>query len=299
MAEVRKAPPAEEVRGGCWLFVEGHRTKGLDGLVLKELFAGLPIRVEALGPSFHVRSAAEALHPSHPRYYFLIDRDYRYDFNGVRDWEALVERTWRGFPDPEQSNLLIWRRRELESYFLLPDYLARSRHLTNCTPDELARRITDICAGRAYLDAANLVISVLREELRENWVEHFGSVDGFGSADEALARLLSREEIRSRGAEVSETLRADRIEMVFRGFMAAMLDGCDRPVVGRGRWLEMVRASKVLPEVVNSCFRVERLQGPQRLRAVLKDLLRRDLSEQPEDFQELYRLMKAQVDKRA
>ena len=301
MAETRGAPQAEEVRGGQWLFVEGDRAKGRDQFVLGELFADLrpPLRIEPLGPSFHVESVAKALHPSHPRYCFLIDRDHRYDSNGGRDWDSAIEERWERFPDTAQSNLLIWRRRELENYFLIPDYLAESKYLSCAKPD-LESRITEACGRRIYFDAANLVVSALREESKRNWIKHFKSPEGFGSADEALAKLLSRDEIKSRSAEVSEMLKPERIEEMLRGFVTKMLDGSGTPVIGRGQWLEMVRGSKVLPEIVDSCFRVANLQGKplqgdEKLRAILKDLLTRDLSRQPEDFQELHRLMDKQT----
>lgn len=68
---------SEEVRlqGQHVLFVEGSDGESVDPKVLNELFSN-GIRIEPLGPSFSVRSVAEALQPYHPTYYFLIDRDH-------------------------------------------------------------------------------------------------------------------------------------------------------------------------------------------------------------------------------
>lgn len=72
-------------------------------------------------PSFSVRSVATALRQFHPEYWFVIDRD---------DWDdTAVEASWQRFPDPAHDNLLIWRKKELESYFLEPDWACRSRYL--------------------------------------------------------------------------------------------------------------------------------------------------------------------------
>ena len=299
MGEARTAPQAAEFRGGHLLFVEGDPGKGRDIFVLDDLLGDLGVRkprIVALGPSFYLQNVAQALHPTHPRYYFLIDRDYRFSFNGGRDWDSYVERTWRRFPDPEENNLLIWRRKELENYFLIPEYLGKSAYLA-CTAEQLAARITETCARRVYLDTANLVIAALREGLKENWVAQFAGPDGFGSADDALAKLLSCQEIISRPENVSNALKRERIEEMFRGFVGGMLGGCDGPVLGRGRWLEMVCGSQVLPEIVSSCFKVKNvagviLQGAKAIEGIAKDLLRRELSDQPADFRQLHEIMR-------
>ena len=55
------------------------------------------------------------MYPHHPTYYFLIDRDHHdIDF---------INRSWYNFPDPNTHNLLIWRKREIENYFLEPNWL--------------------------------------------------------------------------------------------------------------------------------------------------------------------------------
>ena len=87
--EVRKGIRSEEVRlqGQHVLFVEGGK-ESVDPKVLNELFFN-EIRIEPLGPSFSVRSVAEALQPYHPTYYFLIDRD-QYD-------DSFIDKCWNNF----------------------------------------------------------------------------------------------------------------------------------------------------------------------------------------------------------
>jgi hypothetical protein len=60
---------AEEIRfqGQHVLFVEGKDEDAIDPKVLGELF-GQTIRIEPMGPSFYVKSVAEALFPNHPTY---------------------------------------------------------------------------------------------------------------------------------------------------------------------------------------------------------------------------------------
>ena len=78
------------------------------------------IRIELLGPSFSVKSVAEALHKHHTTYDFLIDRDHHDD--------EFVDRCWKEFPNPDTHNLLVWRHREIENDFLDPEYLSCSQY---------------------------------------------------------------------------------------------------------------------------------------------------------------------------
>jgi hypothetical protein len=103
------------------VFVEGSNDEEIDPIVIKELLRinGLTqVQVLVMGGCDNVRSAAQALFHEHPSYYFLIDRD---------DQDAqTVENYWLNFPDPATHNLLIWRKRELENYFIDPSYLQNS-----------------------------------------------------------------------------------------------------------------------------------------------------------------------------
>ncbi|MDD2815857.1 MAG: hypothetical protein PHP00_08975 [Thiotrichaceae bacterium] len=106
----------------------------------------------------NVRNAVQALIKAHPHYYFLIDRD-------DRNLET-VESSWRDFPNPEKQNILIWRKRELENYFLDPNYLALSIFL-KATPEQLKQEILETCKRRFYLDAANLTLMSIGNEIRQ------------------------------------------------------------------------------------------------------------------------------------
>jgi hypothetical protein len=98
------------------LFVEGSGSDPLDEDILKSYLQGIKrfsIEIKSLGGNSEIKSAASALHAHHKNYYFVIDRDYYNDNE--------VEKTWLNFPDETKNNLLIWRKRELENYFISPD----------------------------------------------------------------------------------------------------------------------------------------------------------------------------------
>ncbi len=298
MIEVRQPSRTEEIRQTArhTLFVEGAGSGGLDQTVLREL---LPrqIRVRALGPSFHVRSVAEALYVYHPDYYFLIDRDHHDD--------QFVEGCWNSFPDPEKSNLLVWRRRELENYFLIPEYLAKlddpeAAVALTVTGDELCACILECCRQRVYLDAANLTIIELRESLKETWIQTFERVSDFATKEAAIDMLNNLPQFQGQISKVSDALQEQRVIDLFEEILGRFTGGCEPLEFTHGQWLHVVRGKRVLPTVVNRCFRARDrtgtlLQGDVRQEEVMKALVRKPLDDQPDDFRQLHSLMSERI----
>ena len=74
-------------------------------------------------------------------------------------------------------------------------------------------------------------------------------------------------------------------------------------VLRHGNWLEMIKGKKVLAKVVNSGdFNVpttdrKALQGRAKLNEVVKDLLRKDESIQPNDFVILKQLINERINR--
>jgi hypothetical protein len=157
MKVIKDARP-EEVKQSARhiLFVEGSGKTPIDPIILNTLLKD-SITVRPLGPSYHVKSVAEALYKEHPFYYFLIDRDHNSD--------TTVNKFWSNFPDPDQNNLLIWKRREIENYFLIPDYLMKSKYIS-VTKNQLESCLVDTCQKFIFFDIANQVITEIRETLK-------------------------------------------------------------------------------------------------------------------------------------
>ena len=293
MTTVRTDVRPDEVRHDArhTLFVEGSGPDAIDPTVLGELLRDTTIKIEALGASLNVKGASEALHAYHPDYYFLIDRDHR-------DHQT-VETSWLNFPDSKTYNLLIWRRRELENYFIIPEYLVKSKFIA-CSTDELNACILQTVQGRIFLDAANLIIIQLRERLKEKWITLFERNEGFETREGALQQLIGRKEFSVKRRRDAQLFRKDMISNNFEKLLNEILGGQSKPAFGHGAWLEMVKGKKVLPTVVNQCFQVKNtmgrtIQGKEAVKAVVKELLRKPLQEQPNDFQELHNLINNKV----
>jgi hypothetical protein len=279
------------------LFVEGEGAAGFDVSVLQKLLHDI-ITVEPLGPSFSVKAVAQALRPHHADYYFLVDRDHQDD--------AFVEQTWRKFPDPNTQNLLVWRRRELESYFLDSAYLGmlstadKENPRRVRTPEQIDGIVQREAARRIYLDAANQVIVEVREENKDVWIELFHGPEGLDTAAKARRSLVERPEFAKKRRQLGGLTSSERLGRRFDEVLNELMDGARAPEIGRGTWMARVGAKPIWKTVANQCFQVldrdgGALQGAEKARQVALALVSKPLEEQPADFRELHRLVTARV----
>lgn len=287
--------PAEvRFRSQHVLFVEGKDRRSIDPNVLGQLLDP-SIRVEPLGPSYSVKSVAEALHNYHPEYYFLIDRDHQD--------EAFVESCWRNFPDPDTHNLLVWRRREIENYFLEPEYLSHSR-FCRVGRNELKEQVLGFSNARLFLDAANGAIISIREELKKNWIQIFSNPQEFPDAETALSRLQAAREFEDHRKNVARNVSAAQVGRRFRKCLDEMTGGQSRLDFGTGKWLSLIQGKKILSQLINSpSFHVQTADGTvvtdikEKINDVANDLIQQDDSVQPQDFIELKRLIHERINR--
>jgi hypothetical protein len=287
----------EEIRQAAehTLFVEGLADDGFDSGVLLDLLWKTKITIRGLGPSRYVKAAADALHPNHPHYYFLIDRDHNSDEE--------VEKSWQKFPDPSFSNLLIWRKREIENYFLTPDYFLLSPY-ANTTKEAYETILCQEAAKQVFLDAANMVITTIREQLKQEWIAHFETIAGFENADAARTRLIQLPNWEAQRKKSEKLLKRDAIEKQFSEHIKNLLDGEPLPKLGKGRWLDLMHGKRLLKIMVSKCTHVTDrngavVNGKEKLRQFIRSLMELPFSQQPTDFQSLYNLMKVQTAKTA
>ena len=283
------------------LFVEGKDDQAFDPVILSELFSK-EINVKALGSSPSIRSVAPALHASHPNYYFLIDRDFHFTD------EEISER-WENFPSEKTYNLLIWKRKEIESYFLNPEYLADSEYC-KVSSGILEKKILQMAEQRLSLDAANYVIISVREEIKSSHIKKLckgGKGDGFPDEASALQKLLTElKKYPIRYKEIADNyLSTQKIEKKFYETLKLMTGGSKKLKFGNGNWLQMIEGKEILIKIINSSdFKVQyknkkQAQGKEKTLEVIKKLLRNNSLFQPEDFNALQTLIDRKIrDKR-
>lgn len=292
MVTVRNGIRAEEVNFGVQhvLFVEGSENS-FDRKTLSQLLDS-DMKIEPLGPSHSLTHVAKSLFKFHPTYYFLIDRDHH-----DNDY---VDRCWNDFPDPATYNLLIWRRKEIENYFLDPSYLFQSKYC-EVSEDEIQNTILKYANDRFFFDVANNVIISIREELKQTWIDKFSDPSGFPTKDIALNKLKEANEFRDHCSNVNQKLSVEEIEYRFNNIVERMAGDKSQLVFGSGEWLDLIHGKKVLSQVINSgCFKVknangDNLQGKEKMNEIIKDLLQKDSSVLPQDFLTLKRLINTRI----
>ncbi len=272
------------------MFVEGDE-KSFDCKVLEELF-DRKLRIEPLGASFSVKSVAQALSTYHPSYYFLIDRDHQKDED--------VEKCWKNFPNLDTYNLLVWKRREIENYFLEPDYLSESQYC-EVSKEELKQKILKFSKARIFLDAANHVLISIREELKQTWIKKFKNPHDFSSKKAAWKKLKDASEFEQHVADVHRQVSLDERKKRFDQYLDHMTGGQCQISFGTGSWLSLIQGKEVLNQIINSeCFKVKandgtQLDGKDKKKTVIQDLLKKDESILPSDFNELKKLINIKV----
>lgn len=272
------------------IFVEG-KEDSFDPIVFKKLFEknSINIEVKPLGPCSSIRNVAQALYPHHPKYYFIVDRDH-YD-------DSQVEYSWENFPDPETNNLLIWRKRELENYFLDLDYLTKSEHFKG-NHQELKTLLLTKASERLYLEVANAVIIDIREKFKKTWIQKFNTINGFSSKNDALHKLTSIAEFEQHSEEFRQNIDSNNLVEKFEEILADFTGNNERLNFESGSWLNKMGGKELLNSLISSqYFKVidnqERIvQGKVAIERIVKGLLSLPLNQQPNDFQHLCELVK-------
>lgn len=284
--KIRRGVPSEAVKQGHKLFVEGQHQDGIDVTVLRALVPSLT--VEPLGKSLSIHSAADALHPFHPSYWFIRDRD---DLD-----DAFVEGTWAGFPDPERKNLIVWRRKELENYFLEPTWLILSQYLKpKFTQMRVEELLVENARRRLYLEAANRTLLSARNQIKRSsgGLLKESLTRGLKRA-EVLECLLSSPQLKALREVTGVALNEQTLSAVFDGEVS-LLSGDAEPLTwGQGRWRELMAGKPLFNDLFNRCFDFPKsATRAEQLRLFAQDLLEHHQADMPDDFRALKAMLEA------
>jgi hypothetical protein len=283
MVRVRSGgSPSAAVSALPIIFVEGK----FDEVILRALF-GNSINVKALGHSGSVRSVAEALHTHHPDYFFIADMDH-FDKN-------FVDSIWDKFPDPSSHNLLIWRKREIENYFIEPSFLAQSECFTS-REDVLSDKICEYASERVFFDIANLVIIRIREIMKEKWIEKFIKLDGFETKDLAREKLLNRDEFNEQLNKTQSLVSQSSIKQLFDEYVEMFLGGSATPKFMQGRWIDMIQGMELYNRIINNSGLFSHPQNvPNIGEHIAKELIKNPGVHKPSDFYTLRKLVDEKI----
>ncbi|MCY3626429.1 MAG: hypothetical protein OXG88_02175 [Gammaproteobacteria bacterium] len=270
------------------LYVEGDEDS-FDYFALNILFEN-KLSIKPLGPVFYLKSAAEAFYRDHPNYYYLVDRDHHDD--------KFIQDCWDNFRTQKKHNLIVWKRREIENYFIEPDYLINSEYC-KVSKKELKRKILELSKTRLFLDAANYVVIAVREELKQNWIQKFSNLEEFPNEDAALEKLTTAIEFKNQASKVSEKVSTNYLKERFNKHLHLMTGGQKNISFGTGSWLNLIEGKNVLSQIINTSFGVPVVDGTQLSIKEKRNLIIWDLLKVkknfPSDFIELKQLIQARL----
>jgi hypothetical protein len=283
------------------LFVEGANEQEIDAIVLQELLKNNSlgfVKVQTMGACDNVRSAAQALIAHHPNYYFLIDRD--------NQDQKTVDDSWNKFPDPNAFNMLIWHKRELENYFIDPEYLAKSIYLKSNLNPPLEQRILEYCNSRLFMEAANLTLSYLKNKLREVSItktifKDFGNSALFNNEVNGWLQLEQRSNaLDNTLAQIqSDFLDKHGIENIYKEFIKELSGGLPVLQYDCGSWLERMSGKEIFRHIANQCFEIDDanriLSSKEKNNQIAKQLVKLPINQQSDDFQKLVEILKNRI----
>ena len=275
------------------LHVEGNGPNSFDHEIIKELLDSqkIYIAVKPFGPASRIQGAAQALAQHHPTYYFLIDRDHLKDSD--------IEQYWSNFPNPENHNLLVWKKRELENYFLDIAFLSQSEFYKKPS-DDLYEKLLRLAQARIYLDVANMILTEIREQIKGIYFTR-PKPQECTSKDSALIFLRESNFIAHKVNMLQAYIDNNYIETLFLEKLELLTGGQDLLKIDEGEWINLMQGKELLNPLINDNFRVittngTSLQGDEKLKTVLKRLVKQvPLNNQPHDFQNLCELIKKQI----
>lgn len=282
MISVRSAIKSSDVNNGSTrvLFVEGEEDS-IDCWVLRRL---LDIDIKPIGKSSEIRAASKAFQKVHPGYYFLVDRDHY----GKEE----VEKSWSDFKTGK-GNLIIWRKKEIENYFLDPEFLNRSCYIGTNKQQDIQDCLLRYARCQLYLSVVSQVIISVREELKYKWIKVPHNVSEYPDESTALKRLLGMKEFQEQGEKSVRVLDKAYLEERFRYYLSILKGDATSLEWGKGEWLSLIPGKKILHRIFESDIfgqiigkNNQPLQGKQKWEAIIDDLMKQR-DELPSDFKRL------------
>ena len=277
---------ASKVNNGStrYLFVEGCESSN-DEALLKDVLGNVNVR--GIGSSSCIERAAAAFKADNRMFYFVVDRDHHTQKEVNQSWKDL--RT-------DKSNIVIWRKKEFESYFIDPEFLLKSKYIkSNVTADIIKNKIISIVNKQIYWYALCRTIISVRERIKAKWIElpSFGSRD-FNTRDKSLNVLLNSPELSSKLSDVRASLSASRISRIYDSELKKLTGGILPVQWGVGKWLELVPSKAILNSLIcssNLFIPVVSLDGKvleskEAMHHIIKDIMSNPRNV-PSDFVEL------------
>ncbi len=196
--------------------------------------------------------------------------------------------------------VLLWRRKELENYFIDPAFVVHSPFFDGNQQD-LNSFLEREATKRVFLDAANYAVIKARDLCRMNWITIARETEAYQNREAAINKLLSRPEFERKLQADQELLSKEKLVHLFETRLQDMIAGQERCAMGQGRWLQLISGKKIMKSLFSlSMFNVtdrsgRSLQGTVKELQIAKSLMKLDEERLPDDFVELRRIVKQRI----
>jgi hypothetical protein len=254
-------------------FVEGGGAKSFDVNVMESLFDGR-IKIEPLGSADRVSFVSQAFQQLYPYYFFLVDRDTCDDQEVANSWEK--------FGNEKGNNLLILHKREIENYFLDPDFLCLSQYLCpkKNIKTEITNKIIRFAQERLFLDAINFVIISCREKLKKTGIK-IVKLSDVKTEKDALQKIKQIKDFNNYIENAKEL--STKMQSIFFDRLQLLRGNSESLQINVGQWQDQMEGKEILNNVLSQddLFKVktnnnESVQGKEKSNYIIKDLLKEE-----------------------
>jgi hypothetical protein len=275
------------------IFIEGNENS-FDKKVMQLLLQSIErkIDIKPLGSVTNLTTAAKAFKDVHPDYIYIIDRDYRKDNE--------VDESWEDF-EQGKGNCIIWHRRELENYFLDPEYIVKCGSLKNEYKkiDDLSKFILDKSTERVYHSAAYILMQRQDQKLRSEWEKAFKKLklSKFASKQIAIQSLKSiQKDLSSKIQNQSNTLSNGYLEKEYQNTLKEFFGNKNDLHFGSGKWIDLIDGKKIWEIISSTCMNQKKLKkGTDPEISLIRAIIRGNRAKQPDDFTKLVDLLSKRI----
>jgi hypothetical protein len=131
-------------------------------------------------------------------------------------------------------------------------------------------------------------------------IPHFKNPAEFKDKDAGILKLGGLSAMSDKQVSVATVLEQDTVKNRYSEFIEELSGGMTPLQYGLGSWLERMSGKEIFRVLANQCFEVKDLEGnlvkgKEQNKIIAKGLVKLPIQEQPQDFQNLVKLLQNKV----
>ncbi len=202
------------------------------------------LEIKPLGGAQNLIRAAEALKRVNPDNFFIIDRDY------VCDDE--VEKSWLEFESGE-SNILLWRRKEIENYFLDTELLSKLDYCKKTSKESIDQLIKSHVKKWKFITIGNYVLQEHNERIRSKACAKNMSLpvdQSIKKADALASRIAGEWQDVALDELMKELTSKEKIMCLVEQYSNEIFESAKKDKIGEDQWRKAVKGKEIVVEIL-------------------------------------------------